>query len=259
MSSNKKLAIFLKGIILENPVLVLVLGTCPTLAVSTGLISAISMGLAATVVLVCSNIVISILRKIIPDTVRIPCYIVVIAAFVTAVQMLLQAFLPSVYEMLGVYLALIVVNCIILGRAEMYARKNTVIDSALDGLGMGVGFLLALVVMAFIREILGTGMISLASFGMDPIKIPVLCDYNIPILTQAPGGFLVYGILIAIVNAIGPKKGAEKRKNFSCEGCPSASICGKVSCSENAELVSAAEENTLVSENQKNNTEKEGA
>ena len=247
MTSNKKLWIFLKGLIAENPVLVLVLGTCPTLAVSTGIVSAISMGLAATVVLVCSNVVISALRKIIPDTVRIPCYIVVIAAFVTAVQMLLQAYLLPVYKMLGVYLALIVVNCIILGRAEMFARKNTVVDSALDGLGMGVGFLLALLAMAVIREILGTGMISLAAFGLEPIVIPVLSEYNIPILTQAPGGFLVFGILIGIVNAIGPKKGAEKRKNFSCEGCPSAALCGKVACAENEELVSAVE-----------NVEKEG-
>jgi len=241
MSSNKKLWIFLKGLIAENPVLVLVLGTCPTLAVSNGIVSAISMGLAATVVLVCSNIAISALRKVIPDTVRIPCYIVVIAAFVTLVQMLLQAFLAPVYEMLGVYLALIVVNCIILGRAEMYARKNTVLDSALDGLGMGIGFLLALLAMALIREILGTGMINLEAIGLNSITIPVLCDYNIPILTQAPGGFLVFGILIAIVNAIGPKKGAEKRKNFSCEGCPSAALCSKVACAENEELVSAAE------------------
>ena len=255
MTNNKKLWIFLKGLIAENPVLVLVLGTCPTLAVSTGIISAISMGLAATVVLVGSNIAISALRKIIPDTVRIPCYIVVIAAFVTAVQMLMQAFLPEIYDMLGVYLALIVVNCIILGRAEMFARKNTVIDSALDGLGMGIGFLLALLAMAIIREVLGTGEISLAAFKMESIKIPLLCDYNIPILSMAPGGFLVYGILIAIVNAIGPKKGAEKRKNFSCEGCPSASLCGKVACSENAELVMAAEESTLVGNE---NTEKEG-
>ena len=237
MTSNKKLWIFLKGLIAENPVLVLVLGTCPTLAVSTSIVSAISMGLAATVVLVCSNIVISLLRKIIPDTVRIPCYIVVIATFVTAVQMLLNAYLPDIYELLGVYLALIVVNCIILGRAEMYARKNGVVDSALDGLGMGVGFLLALLAMALIREILGTGAISLAALGMESIKIPVLSEYNIPILTQAPGGFLVFGILIAVVNAIGPAAGAQKRKSFSCEGCPSASLCGKVACAENAELV----------------------
>ena len=233
---NKKFGIFLKGLIAENPVLVLVLGTCPTLAVSTGVISALSMGIAATIVLVCSNMAISALRKIIPDTVRIPCYIVVIAAFVTLVQMLLQAYLPSIYDMLGVYLALIVVNCIILGRAEMYARKNGVIDSALDGLGMGVGFLIALLAMATIREVLGAG-----SFA--GIEIPFLKDFCIPILTQAPGGFLVYGILIAIVNAIGPKAGAEKRKSFSCEGCPSAALCGKVACAENAELVSPVKEN----------------
>lgn len=256
MNKNSKLWTVLKGIIAENPVLVLVLGTCPALAVSTSIVSAISMGLAATVVLICSNVVISLLRKIIPDTVRIPCYIVVIAGFVTVIQMLLQAFLLPIYDLLGVYLALIVVNCVILGRAEMFARKNGPLDSALDGLGMGIGFLLALLGMAIIREIFGTGVINLDALGLESIKLPVLSEYNIPLLAQAPGGFLVYGILIAIVNAIGPKKGAEKRKNFSCEGCPSASICGKVSCAENAELVTAAEESTLVSEN---NSEKEEA
>lgn len=254
MNKNSKLWTVLKGIIAENPVLVLVLGTCPTLAVSTSIVSAISMGIAATLVLICSNVVISLLRKVIPDTVRIPCYIVIIAAFVTVTQMLLNAFLPDIYELLGVYLALIVVNCIILGRAEMYARKHNPLDSALDGLGMGIGFLLALAAMALIREVLGTGVITLTALGMENFEIPGLVDYNIPLLAQAPGGFLVYGILIGIVNAIGPKKGAEKRKNFSCEGCPSASICGKVSCTENAELVSAAEENTL-----KENAEKEEA
>ena len=230
MSSNKKLAIFLKGLIAENPVLVLVLGTCPTLAQTGSVIAALSMGIAATAVLLCSNVVISALRKVIPDTVRIPCYIVVIAGFVTVVQLLMQAYLPDLYDMMGVYLALIVVNCIILGRAEMFARKNGIVDSALDGLGMGIGFLLALLAMATIREVIGAG-----SFA--GIEIPFMYDYKIPILTMAPGGFLVYGILIAIVNKIGVKKGDEKRKNFSCEGCPSARLCGKVSCSENTELV----------------------
>ena len=248
MRMNKKLSIVLKGLIAENPVLVLVLGTCPTLAVSTAIISALSMGIAATVVLVCSNIVISLLRKVIPDTVRIPCYIVVIAGFVTVVQLLMEAYLPDLYEMLGVYLALIVVNCIILGRAEMFARKNTVLDSALDGLGMGVGFLLALLAMATIREVFGAG--SFAGF-----EIPVIVDYKIPILTQAPGGFLIFGILIAVVNKIGPKPGAEKRKNFSCEGCPSASLCGKVSCAENSELVADVEENAREALEAKNNKE----
>ena len=255
MNKNSKLWTVLKGIIAENPVLVLVLGTCPTLAVSTSIVSAISMGIAATLVLICSNVVISLLRKIIPDTVRIPCYIVVIAGFVTIVQMLLQAFLPDINDILGVYLALIVVNCIILGRAEMYARKHGPLDSALDGLGMGIGFLVALLGMAVIRELLGTGTIDLSALGMESIKIPLLSEYNIPLLAQAPGGFLVYGILIAIVNSIGPKAGEEKRKNFSCENCPSASLCGKVSCSENAELVSASENNTLV----ENKAEKEEA
>ena len=215
---NSKLAIFLKGLIKENPVLVLVLGTCPALAQTSSVINAFSMGLAATIVLLCSNMVISALRNIIPDTVRIPCYIVVIAGFVSVVQLLLKAYLPEIYEMMGVYLALIVVNCIILGRAEMFARKNPVIDSALDGLGMGLGFLIALVAMATIREVIGAG-----SFA--GIEIPFLSDYKIPILAQAPGGFLVFGILIAIVNKIGPKSGEGKRRNFSCEGCPSAARC----------------------------------
>ena len=257
MNKSSKLWTVLKGIIAENPVLVLVLGTCPALAVSNSIVSSLILGIAATIILICSNTVISLLRKIIPDTVRIPCYIVVIASFVTIVMMVCEAALPvAVYKVIKDWLALTVVNCIILGRAEMFARKNKVFDSALDGLGMGLGFLLALVLMAVIREILGSGTIKLSDLGIANIVIPGLSTYNIPILTQAPGGFLVYGILIAIVNAIGPKKGAEKRKNFSCENCPSAAICGKVSCSENSELVSAAKENTLSAEN---NTEKEEA
>lgn len=241
---NNKLAILLKGIILENPVLVLVLGTCPTLAQTSSVIAALSMGIAATLVLVCSNAVISALRKIIPDTVRIPCYIVVIAGFVTIVQLLMHAYLPSLYEMMGVYLALIVVNCIILGRAEMFARKNNVLDSALDGLGMGIGFLVALFAMATVREVFGAG-----SFA--GIRLPFLVgvdaageevyNYTVPILTQAPGGFLVFGILIAVINKIGVKKGAEKRKNFSCESCPSASFCkGAEGCNAEKNALDAA-------------------
>ena len=240
MTNNKKLMIILRGIIMENPVLILILGTCPSLATSTSVISALSMGLAATVVLVCSNVVISALRKIIPETVRIPCYIVIIAAFVTAVQMLLQAFLPSIYDMLGVYLALIVVNCIILGRAEMFARKNSVIDSALDGVGMGIGFLVALVLMATVREVLGNG-----SFA--GIELGFMAQLKIPVLAKAPGGFLVYGILIAVMNKLTEKKGGVKRKSFSCEGCPSSHLCNKTSCSEITEL--AAEALDIVVEN----------
>ncbi len=226
---NSKLMILLRGIITENPVLILVLGTCPALAVTSSLKSAFYMGLAATAVLICSNAVISALRHVIPDTVRIPCYIVVIASFVTAVQMLLEAYLPEAYEMLGVYLALIVVNCIILGRAEMYARKNNILNSVLDGVGMGIGFLLALMLMALVREVLGAG----SFWGY---SIPFLEDYKISVLTDAPGGFLVFGILIAVMNKLTEKRGGVKRKSFSCEGCPSAHLCDKTSCNELTEL-----------------------
>ena len=231
---NNKLSILLKGLIKENPVLVLVLGTCPTLAQTTSVMNALYMGIAATIVLLCSNMAISALRKVIPDTVRIPCYIVVIAAFVTIVQLLMHAYMIEAYDMMGVFLSLIVVNCIILGRAEMFARKNTVIDSALDGLGMGIGFLIALFAMATIREVLGVG-----SFA--GIEIPFLVDYKIPLLAQAPGGFLVFGILIAIVNKISAKKG--KKKEYSCDGCPCASICGKVTCSEMIEVAAEVADN----------------
>lgn len=226
---NNKLSILLRGIILENPVLVLVLGTCPTLAQTTSVIGAVGMGIAATLVLILSNAVISALRNLIPDTVRIPCYIVIIATFVTVVQLLMHAYLPALYEMLGVYLALIVVNCIILGRAEMFARKNGVLDSALDGLGMGLGFLLALFIMATVREVLGAGTFA-------GIALPFFKTYHIPILNQAPGGFLVFGVLIAVMNKIKEKDGGVKRKSFSCEGCPSAAHCKKVSCSEMSEF-----------------------
>lgn len=220
---NSKLSILLRGIISENPVLILILGTCPTLAVTGNVTSALSMGIAATIVLVCSNMAISALRKIIPDTVRVPAYIVIIAGFVTAVQMLLQAFLPSIYEMLGVYLALIVVNCIILGRAEMFARKNTVLDSALDGIGMGLGFILALFLMSFIREVFGAG-------SFMGIELGFMQRFRIPVLAQSPGGFLVYGILIAVMNKLTEKKGGVKKKSFSCEGCPSAAVCANKPC-----------------------------
>ena len=230
---NNKLAIVLRGIIEENPVLILVLGTCPTLATTTSLTSALWMGIAATLVLIGSNAVISALRNLIPDVVRIPCYIVIIATFVTAVQMLLEAFLPDVFKMLGVYLALIVVNCIILGRAEMFARKNGVLDSVLDGVGMGLGFLAALLALAFIREVFGAG----SFFG---IEIPVLSYFKIPVLTEAPGGFLVYGIVIAVMNKITEKKGGVKRKDFSCDGCPSAHLCDKTACSEATDIADLA-------------------
>ena len=147
MSEKSSASLVLNGIIKENPVLVLILGTCPTLATTTTVKGAFGMGIAALVVLVCSNIFISLLRKVIPESMRIPCYIVIIAGFVTIVKMLVQAFLPSLYEALGVYLDLITVNCIILGRAEMFANKHPVVSSALDGIGMGIGFTLSLTLM----------------------------------------------------------------------------------------------------------------
>ncbi len=226
--NENKLTILTRGIIKENPVLVLVLGTCPTLATSTSVSTAFGMGLAATVVLICSNIAISLLKKIIPDTVRIPCYIVLIASFVTVVQMIVKAYQPDLDKALGIYLPLIVVNCIILGRAEMFANKNSVLDSALDGVGMGLGFIVALVLMATIREAFGAG--TWAGFA-----IPVLSTHQIAIMTMAPGGFFVFGLLIAIVTKLTNGK-APKKKSFDCEGCPTAAACGKVSCAEEQEV-----------------------
>ena len=224
MSKNNSLSVLTSGILKENPTLVLILGTCPTLATTTTVTGALGMGLAALVVLVCSNIFISLLRKIIPESMRIPCYIVIIAGFVTIVKMLVQALFPGLYETLGVYLDLITVNCIILGRAEMFANKNTVISSALDGIGMGLGFTLALGAMATNREVLGNG-----SFA--GIAIPFMEEYKIAFMTKAPGGLLVYGLLIALVYAITHGK-APLKKSFSCNGCPNASICHKQNCNE---------------------------
>lgn len=231
MNKSSSLSLILKGLLFENPVFILILGTCPTLATTTSVKGAVSMGLAAMAVLICSNIVISALRKLIPDTVRIPCYIIVIAGFVTVVEMLIHAYLPDVYELLGVYLALITVNCIILGRAEMFANKNTVAKSALDGVGMGLGFTAALFMISTVREIFGA-----ASFW--GIAIPFLEDYKISVLVQAPGGMMVYGFMIALVYVITRGKGP-KKKSFSCHGCPSAALCHKADgCAKNETEVS---------------------
>jgi len=227
MKNNDNLAVLTKGILKENPVLVLILGTCPTLATTTNLVGAFGMGIAAMVVLICSNMLISLLRKVIPDNVRIPCYIVIISGFVTIVQMIVQAYFPALYEMLGVYLALITVNCIILGRAEMFASKNNVLRSALDGIGMGIGFTIALCAMAFIREVFGN-----ASFA--GIAIPFLEPYKITLLVKAPGGMLVYGLLIALVYVITSGK-APLKTDFSCAGCPSAGNCHTGACMKKGE------------------------
>ncbi|MEG1687148.1 MAG: electron transport complex subunit E [Angelakisella sp.] len=205
------------GIIRENPVLVLVLGTCPTLATSTSLLNGLGMGIAATFVLLGSNIAISLLKKVIPDKVRIPCYVVVIAGFVSVIEMLMQAYTPDLYNTLGIFIPLIVVNCIILGRAEMFANKNGVLDSALDAIGMGIGFTLALCAMGLFRELLGSG--SIAGFAILPESIP-----PISIMGMAPGGFLTFGLLIALVNKVTKGK-AIKKKEIACAGCPSRGAC----------------------------------
>ena len=191
---NKALNTVLNGILRENPVFALVLGMCPTLATTPSAINGISMGLATTFVLICSNVVISLLKNLIPDKVRIPAFIVVIATFVTMVQLLMQAYLPAIYEVLGLFIPLIVVNCIVLGRAEAFAAKNTVGLSALDGLGMGLGFTLALTLIGAVRELLGTGCV----FGLNLYSE----TYGMLIFVLAPGAFIVLGYLMALVQKL---------------------------------------------------------
>ncbi len=227
---QSKFSILLRGILAENPVLVLILGTCPTLAVSTSVIAALGMGLAATAVLICSNAAVSALRKVIPEQVRIPCYIVLIAGFVSIVSMLLEAYAYDLFRSLGVYLSLIVVNCIILGRAELFASKNTVGDSILDAVGMGLGFTAALFCMACIREVLGAGTFC-------GLPVPWLSKHPISIMTMAPGGFITYAFLIAAVNKL-TKGRAIRKKNFGCTGCPSFAVCSKSNC-EGTEVTGA--------------------
>lgn len=189
---KNKIQIFTNGILKENPVFVLLLGMCPTLGTTTSAINGLAMGLATTFVLVCSNIVISLLKNLIPDKVRIPAFIVIIASFVTLVQMTMEAFLPSLYDSLGLFIPLIVVNCIVLGRAEAFAAKNKLLPSILDGLGMGLGFTLALTLLGSVREFLGTGKL----FGLTIYPE----DFGSLIFVLAPGAFIALGFLIAIIN-----------------------------------------------------------
>lgn len=209
---------FSKGIVKENPVLRLVLGTCPTLAVTTAAINGLGMGVAATIVLVGSNLVISLLRNVIPAKVRIPAYITIIAGFVTIVQMLVKAFLPAIDSALGIYLPLIVVNCIILARAESFASKHPVLPSILDGLGMGIGFTVTLVLMGGIRELIGAGTF----FGL-PVTQGILPPMLIFILP--PGGFFVFGVLVAAANRISTMMGKKPVESLGCAGCPAAADC----------------------------------
>ena len=182
-----------KGFFRENPILVLLLGCCPTLATTTSAINGLSMGLATTFVLILSNMCISLLKNFIPNKVHIPCYIVVIASFVTVLQLLMQAYVPSIYETLGLFIPLIVVNCIVLGRAEAYACKNTVFDSAVDGISMGLGYAMALTILGSIREMLGSGSI----FGWKFIEGDAIL-----VFVLAPGAFIALGYLIAIMNRL---------------------------------------------------------
>ena len=244
-----RLAVFTKGIIKENPNLVLLLGTCPTLATTSSAFNGMGLGLAATVGLICSHIVISILAKAIPDKVRIPCYIVVIAGFVTLVQFIVQAFAEPLYNSLGVFLPLIVVNCIILGRAEMFANKNGVLDSALDGAGMGLGFTLSLTLIGAVREIIGSGTIGSGFFlGGDElaekltIALPFISEHPMMIVALAPGGFFIYACAIAVVNKILTSKG-KKPREFSCQGCALASICQQEKCIKELDKLEKGAEN----------------
>lgn len=223
MAKQSNMEVFSKGLIKENPVLRLVLGTCPTLAVTTAAVNGIGMGVAATLVLVGSNAVISLLRNVIPDKVRIPAFITIIAAFVSIIQMLVKAFTPSIDSALGIYLPLIVVNCIILARAEMFSSKNKVLPSILDGLGMGIGFTAALTLMGIIRELLGAGTV----FGL-----PVTANFLDPMIVfiLPPGGFFVFGILIALSNKLAAKMGKKPVTSTGCGSCEGCDGCKSQDC-----------------------------
>jgi len=193
-NNNSNLKVLFNGLLKENPIFVLLLGMCPTLGTTSSAINGMSMGLATTFVLICSNTAISLLKNIIPDQVRIPAFIVVIATFVTIVEMVMQAYIPALFDSLGLFIPLIVVNCIVLGRAEAFAAKNNPFKSMLDGLGMGLGFTFALTLLGTVRELLGTGQVFSISLYPE--------SYGILIMVLAPGAFIALGYLIAIINKI---------------------------------------------------------
>ncbi len=199
------------GVIRENPTLVLMLGMCPTLAVTTSAVNALGMGVSTMAVLIMSNLVVSLVRKVIPDQVRLPAYIVIVASLVTVVELLMEAFVPVLYKALGIYIPLIVVNCIILGRAEAYASKNPPLLSLFDGLGMGLGFTAALVVVGALRELLGSGTI----FGVD-VTMGIL--EPVVIFVKAPGAFLILAFLVAVLNACHIKNRSDKLVESGCDG-----------------------------------------
>ena len=236
---NKNVERLYNGIIKENPTFVLMLGMCPTLAVTSSAVNGLGMGLSTTVVLVLSNMLISAFRKVIPDGVRMPAFIVIVASLVTMVQFIMQAYTPSLSDSLGVYIPLIVVNCIILGRAESYASKNPVIPSLFDGLGMGLGFTFGLTCIGLIRELLGAGQI----FGFQVLSLSWFTP--ITIFVMAPGAFLVLSCLVAVMNIVRAKMEAKGKPlakpsgclTGDCAGCGHAAVCGgktEVASSTNA-------------------------
>ena len=232
---NKCVERLYNGIVKENPTLVLTLGMCPTLAVTTSAINGAGMGLASTVVLALSNLIISMLRNVIPDRVRMPAYIVIVASFVTIVQFLMQGFVPSLYSSLGIYIPLIVVNCIILGRAESYASKNKPLPSLFDGIGMGLGFTCSLTVLGAFREILGAGTVFGHSFI--PANNPTSFE-PISIFVMAPGAFFVLAMLVAVMNRIKRKKGRpiiDMCRDEGCMGCANLSCAGRRAVKEGEE------------------------
>ena len=211
----KKFDIFKKGLIAENPIFVLLLGLCSSLAITTSLTNAIGMGMAVICVLLMSNFIISLLRKIIPNEIRIPVFIVIIATLVKCVQMIMNAYTPELYESLGVFIPLIVVNCIILGRAESFASKNGVLDSILDALGMGLGYTLAVVIISFFRELIGTGGLSLYNpFDASQVifQVSFFSDYAISLFTQPAGAFLTLGTILAFIQFLKVRKANKAKK-----------------------------------------------
>lgn len=229
MKANSPAERLYNGIIKENPTFVLMLGMCPTLATTTSAINGLGMGLTTMVILAMSNMMISLLRKIIPDSVRMPAYIVVVASFVTIVQFLLQGFIPSLYSALGIYIPLIVVNCIILGRAEAYASKNGVISSLFDGIGMGLGFTVGLTCIGIVRELVGSGKI----FGFQ------LFDGGATIFILAPGAFFVLAMLVAIQNKV---KAGKPEKASTGTGCGEAACAGCTNMMCGSRMVPGKEE-----------------
>ena len=236
---GKNLKNFLKGIVAENPLFVSILGTCPALATTKSVEAAIGMGLLFTIVLVCSSVLVSLLRKLISEEIRTPAYIVIIATFVTIVKMLANAFLPALYSTLGVFISLIVVNCIVLGRAEAYASKNNVLDSLIDALGMGVGYTLAIIAMAFFREFLGTGGFTIGAvlpIVKEPLTLQIIPEqFAIQLFQMPAGAFIIFGIILAVLAFIKNTKAEKKAAREKAEKLKKAEEAKKAATQATAE------------------------